>query len=73
MVSLYDHRQFIGRAGRFSRLRSRIKVALGKFSPLEMVVMEYFVVRFATDKLDIATPIRSRCDLGATPCDQLRP
>ena len=49
IVSLYGHRQFIGAVGRFLRLESRAKVTVGKFSSLEMVVMEYFWVHFATD------------------------
>ena len=61
MVSLYDHRWFIGGGGRFLRLHGRVKVAVSQFSPLEMVAMEYFWVHFATDKLDIATSMRPRC------------
>ena len=51
MVSLYDHRWFIGGGGRFLRFDGWVKVAVGEFSPLEMVAMEYFWVHFATDKL----------------------
>ena len=58
IVSLYDHRWFIGGGDRFLRLHGRVKVAVGHFSPLEMVVMEYFWAHFATDKLDIATSMR---------------
>ena len=50
-----------------------VTVTVGKFSPLEMVVMEYYWAHFATDKLNIATLMRPRFDLGATPCDQVWP
>ena len=44
--------------GSFLRLHCRVKVAVHKLFPLEMVAMEYFRVHFATDKLDIATSMR---------------
>ena len=57
----------------FLRFHGRVKVAISQFSPLDMVAMEYFWVHFATDKLDIATSMRPRYDLSATPCNQVRP
>ena len=73
MVSLYDYRWFIGGSGRFLRLHGRVKIAVSQFSLLEMVAMEYFWVQFTIDRLDIATSMRPRCNLGATLCDQVRP
>ena len=43
-------------------------ITVGTFSPSYMAVMEYFLIHF-----DIATLMRPRCDLGATPCDQMQP
>ena len=51
MVSLYDHRWFIGGGGRTLRLHDRVKSAVSQFSLLEMVAMEYFSVHFATNIL----------------------
>ena len=45
----------------FFMTSGQAKVTVGKFSPLEMIVMEYFCVHFATDKLDIATLMQPRC------------
>ena len=72
MVSLYDHRSFIGSFGRFLRLRCQAKVSVGKFPPLETVTMEYFWVHLSIDKLEITTSMRPRRGLCVTHCDQVR-
>ena len=64
MESLYGQRSFICGVSRFLLLQCRAMVAVGKFSQLDMVAMEYFRVHFATDKSVIATLMRLRCDLG---------